>query len=51
MGINVTVFFPGDHSSGKPGKVRELQSGWRKLRKVWGNHTQFLQACEGKHIE
>jgi len=38
----------GDQSPGKPGKLRELQSGQGK---VSGNHQQFSQAREGKHIK
>jgi len=41
----------GYYSPGKPGKVREVQSGHGKVREVRGNHNQFLQAREGKHIE
>jgi len=43
-----------DHSPGKRGKVMELQSGQGRVGEKWekvGNHNQFLQAREGKHIE
>jgi len=44
----------GDHWTQKPGTVRELQIGHKKVREngeISGNDNQFLQAREGKHIE
>jgi len=49
--VTATDEMQGYYSPGKPGKVREVQSGHGKVREKSGNHNQFLQAREGKQIE